>query len=232
MTELELHQETLSQTSSLVNWAMEADAAYRIAQRLVKTPFCPQSLQDPAAAAAAILAGQEVNLAPMAALRSIDVIQGTPAMRAVAMRALVQGAGHEVWVDDSNNDTKAVVYGQRAGSERVQKSTWTIARATGLGLTNKQNWKSQPGAMLVARATSEVCRLIASDVLLGLAYSAEELDTDAGDVPVEAPKRVRRKQSEPAPPVDEPELEPPVAEVIPDEVDWPPVKTAEPELEP
>lgn len=231
MTEVEVYQDQPMHQSTLVVWAQEADAAYRIAQRLVRTPFCPSSLQDPAAAAAAILAGQEVNLAPMAALRSIDIIQGTPAMRAVAMRALVQGAGHEVWVDDSNDEKRAVVYGQRAGSERVQKSTWTIARAEKLGLTSKANWKNQPGAMLVARATSEICRLVASDVLLGLAYSAEELETE--DVADEPPKRrtAKRKPVDAAP-VEEPDLDQPVEEPAANE-DWPPVVAIpEPEMEP
>ncbi len=228
MTELEVYE---APVASLVAWAQEADAAYRIAQRLVRTPFCPQSLQDPAAAAAAILAGQEVHLSPMAALRSIDIISGTPAMRAVAMRALVQSAGHEVWVDDRNDDKRAVVYGQRKNSERVQKSTWTIDRAAKLGLTSKANWKNQPGAMLVARATSEVCRLVASDVLLGLAYSAEELEAGDEDTPTETPKRARRKP-QPAVETVEPTLEPePITED--EKKDWPPVEDmVEPELEP
>src|SRR4051794_38943407 len=114
MTELDVRQDTTPALpqASLVAWAAEAAAAYRVAQSLVKTPFCPQSLGTPEAAAAAILAGQEVGLMPMSSLRSIDIIQGVPAMRAVTMRALVQGAGHEVWVVEQS-DTKAVVCGQR-----------------------------------------------------------------------------------------------------------------------
>ena len=37
------------------------------------------------------------------------------------------------------------------------------------------NWKKQPGAMLVARATSEACRLVAADAILGIGYSSEEI---------------------------------------------------------
>jgi hypothetical protein len=211
MSEMEVRKDAqpVVAASSLVTWAQEAGAAYRVAQSLVKTPFCPQSLSTPEAAAAAILAGAEVGLRPMAALRSINIIQGTPAMQAIAMRALAQSHGHELWVEEQT-DAKAVVAGRRADSERVQKSTWTIDRAKNLGLTSKDNWRKQPGAMLIARATSEVCRLVAADVLLGLAYSAEELDGD--DPQPEAPKRrtARRQPVGPPAPEVEPPLEPPV----------------------
>jgi hypothetical protein len=63
--------------------------------------------------------------------------------------------------------------------------------------------------MLVARATSEVCRLIASDVLLGLPYSVEELDDQ--DAPAVA-KKVSRKKPE------QQQVEPPSLEPVTDEV--------------
>ncbi|MBM4497141.1 hypothetical protein GS426_21440 [Rhodococcus hoagii] len=113
----------------------------------------------------------------MSALRSIDVIQGTPAMRAHAIRGLVQSQGHEVWIEDAT-DTRVIVAGKRKGSSITQRTEWSIDRAKQLGLMGEDNWKKQPRAMLIARATSELCRLIASDVLLGLPYSSEELSDD------------------------------------------------------
>ena len=46
--------------------------------------------------------------------------------------------------------------------------------------------------MLIARATAELCRLIASDVILGLAYAAEELDDPEGEPQAPAPVARRR----------------------------------------
>jgi hypothetical protein len=81
---------------------------------------------------------------------------------------------------------------------------WTIDRAQKLGLTGKDNWKKQPESMLIARATSEVCRRIAADALLGLPYSVEEI---ADTVETEPQRTARRRaQREPAP-MPEPELE-------------------------
>lgn len=187
--------------SPLVQWAIDASEAHRIAQSLAKTSFVPAAMKGkPDEITAAILAGQELGLRPMAALRSINVIQGTPAFPAITLRGLVQAAGHEVWVVEST-DTRAVVAGMRAGSDREQRSTWTIDRATKMKLAGKDNWRLQPAAMLVARATSEVCRLIASDLLIGMAYTAEEL-SDAEPEPPAAPVRRRRK---PVPPLPAPE---------------------------
>lgn len=204
--------------STLGQWARDARDAHNIAQSLARTEFVPQTMKNrPELVTAAILTGQELGLEPMAALRSIDIIQGVPAMRATTMRGLVQASGHEVWVDEDSNETRAIVHGRRKGSQVVQSSTWTMDRARNLGLANRDNYKKQPGAMLVARATSELCRLIASDVLLGMPYAVEELDE--GEEPKPLPKASTKRRTAKRKPLDDaPELaepEPPAAEPEP-----------------
>lgn len=183
-----------AQASALVEWAHSADAALHLAQGLCSTPFCPQAYRDkPYDGAAAILAGAEVGLSPMGALRSFDVIQGQAAPRAMTLRAIVQSHGHEIWVEEQTS-SRAIVAGRRKGSTVVERSEWTIDRAKGLQLTGKDNWKKQPGAMLVARATAECARLIAADAILGIPYTVEEL-TDGQDdpEPQETPKRTAKR---------------------------------------
>ena len=205
--------------SSLVAWAEQAEAAAGIARALVATAFCPDSLKvrrhdgtldfdaSVATVAAALLTGQELGLDPMASLRSIDVIppgSGTPALRAVALRALVQHAGHDIWVAEST-DTRAVVRGQRNGTATVMESKWTIDRARRMklrGFGPDGNYTKMPAPMLVARATAECARWIAADVILGLPYIVEEIE-DPGEpepVPAEpatspAPQRTARRKS-------------------------------------
>jgi hypothetical protein len=194
------------ETGSLVAWAAEAEAAAGIARALATTAFLPDSLKvyadakrtqldldaTVAQAAAALLTGQELGLSPMASLRSIDVIppgSGSPALRAAALRGLVQHHGHDIWIVESTQ-TRAVVRGVRAGTDIVQESVWTLDRAKRLRVRGyadpNGSWQRQPGVMLVARATAEVARWIASDVLLGLPYIAEEIgdESGAGDEPV------------------------------------------------
>jgi hypothetical protein len=201
--------------SELEQWARDLTTAYQAARQLVTTSFVPASYKGkPEEAAAAILTGQEIGLSPLASLRAIDIIQGVPAMRAVALRALVQNEGHEIWTEESTA-TQAIVCGRRKGSDKVERSVWTMDRARGLGLVSKDNWRKQPIAMLLARATSELVRLIAADKLLGIPYSVEEL-VDSGELtPVEdAPRKApatrtaKRKPLDELPPVPATEPEP------------------------
>lgn len=162
-------------TAALAQWAQAADAAYRLADGLCSTQFAPATYKGkPQEAAAAILAGAEVGLSPLASLRAFDNIQGTPAPKAITLRAIAQGLGHDVRIEEST-PVLAVVSGRRKGDTEWQTSTWSIERAQQMGLTSKSQWKQQPAAMLVARATAEVCRWIASDAIMGMPYTAEEI---------------------------------------------------------
>lgn len=215
MTEIEPRQEQApvpvgAEASPLVLWAYEAKQAHQIALSLARTSFVPQSLRGkPEDITAAILAGQELGLRPMATLRSMDVIQGTPALRAHAMRGLVQSRGHEVQLMEST-ETRCRMRGRRAGEQDWQTVTWTIDRANRLGLTGREQWKKQPQSMLVARATGEICRLVASDVLHAMPYAAEELGDDAPETGANGKPKRRTAQRKALPPVvtPEPEVEP------------------------
>jgi hypothetical protein len=170
-----VQQSPFAVSSSIEAWAKEADLAYQLATRLATTSFIPSTMKGKVGdITACLLAGNELGLKPMAALKSMDVIQGTPALRAHAMRGLIQSRGHEVELVESAPDV-CRMRGRRQGSDTWQEVVWTIARATLLGLTGKSEWKKQPQTMLVARATGEICRLIASDVLHAVPYTTEEM---------------------------------------------------------
>lgn len=208
----------------LVEWAEEARAANHLAQALCKTAFAGAYRDNPDGATAAILKGAEVGLTPVTSLGAFDLIQGTPAPKALTLRALVQAHGHRVWIE-SSNDTSCTAKAIRRGETEVHESRWTIARAKAMDLTGKANWKKQPAAMLIARATAEVCRMVAADVILGIGYSSEEVQ----DTVTEPQTTVRRgatakttaQRALPRPP--EPQLDEP-------EPDFdPPTNTSAPE---
>lgn len=178
MSDLAVYQQppTAMHTTDLRVWAEQASAANSLAVALCKTSFVPDSFRGkPDDATAAILTGAEMGFSPMAALQAFDVIQGRAAARAIALRAVVQQHGHEVITMEST-ESRCVVKGRRKGSEEWQQSTWTIQRAQKLKLTGKDNWQKQPQAMLLARATAEICRMIAADAIMGVPYAIEELD--------------------------------------------------------
>lgn len=160
-----------------------APEAWGLAQRIARTDFVPTALRGkPEAVLAAMLTGHELGIGPMQALSKIHVIEGRPSMAAELMRALVLREGHELWIEESTS-TRCTIGARRAGSERETRVTWTLDDAKRAELSSKKNWRNYPRAMLLARATAEVCRAVFPDLLAGISYSAEELtDGDVIDV--------------------------------------------------
>jgi hypothetical protein len=195
-------------------WAAELRAAAELAASFALTAFVPESLRvtvngkpdgavdreaTVATITAALLTGREVGLSPMAALRSIHLIHGTPAMIANTMRGLVLARGHDLWVVESTT-TRCVYRGQRRGSSHVQEVVWTIDDARQMGIAGRTQWRAMPRDMLRARATGAICRLVAPEALLGLPYVVEELDDpDAaalvGDDPADTAEPKPRKRA-------------------------------------
>mgnify|MGYP000467447996 FL=1 len=169
--------------AGLAQWAEDARIAATLAQSLARTSHAGAFKGNLPEIAAAILAGKEVGLPPISALQAFDVIQGQPRLRANAMRALLQRRGHQIQLVEST-PTRCIMRGRRKGDQDWQEVVWTIERAGQLGLTTKDQWKKQPQTMLVARATGELCRLVAADALSAVPYAAEEDDRPA--VPVKA----------------------------------------------
>jgi hypothetical protein len=161
--------------SSLEKWAREASAISGIANAIAGTSLAGAYRGKRDEIVAVVLAGHELGIQPMTSLKSIDVIQGQPALRAHAMRGIVLKQGHEVELVESD-DQHCVMRGRRKGAEGWQTVVWDMKRAGQMGLLNKDQWKKQPKTMLIARATGEICRLIAADALHGMPYVAEELD--------------------------------------------------------
>jgi hypothetical protein len=256
--------------AALREWVAELEAAASIARQLAPTAFLPDSHRryhldergfplngkdgrayrldveaTTATAAAAIMTGKELGLDVMASLRSIAIINNTPALSALTLRAILQNAGHDIWVVAESNATRAIVRARRAGTDDVQQSVWTLDRAKTLGLypgTERSQWRRQPTAMLVARATAEAARWVAADAILGIPYVAEELtdeiegaDTlaiEGGPAAIEggngeAPKRRRAtqrktRQAPPALPTGPPAAVAPVTEPERGDLDAPP----------
>lgn len=211
MTDLVPAQEP---TADLVRFAEEASQVHGIAKALASTSFVPKSMQGkPDEITGAILAGREMGLSPMTALASIDIIEGRASVRANTQRGLAQAAGVTFEVITAN-DSMVRMRAKPPNSSQWTEVAWPIERAQKMGLTGKSNWQKMPQAMLIARATSELCRLVAANVLLGMPYSTEELQ----DAPYEdarhangaaGPAKPRKVQRATVPAADvAPDLEP------------------------
>lgn len=194
--------------AEVVRWAAAASAAHDLAVPLCRTAFVPAAFANkPDDATAAILFGAEAGLTPLQALQGVYVISGKPAMYARTLMAVVLGAGHEVWTEHADN-RKAIVCGRRRGTDNIEKVTWTIDRAKQAGYTKNPKYSTDAESMLLARAQSDVCRRVAPDAILGMAYSVEELEDDepapkASTVRRAAPPRAAIEQAERPPLPDE-----------------------------
>lgn len=207
---------------SLVDYAAEVEVAYTIAQKLCASQLVPKHFQGkPADGAVAILTGKELGITPIAALRSIFIINNTPGMYAKVMVAVAQSRGHRVWVAEQSDD-RVVVKGTRRGEPEVYETVWTPERVKLAGLESNPKYKTSRQQMMVARGQAEIARQVAADALHGIPYSVEELEDMP---PIQATATVRRVSVR-----DIPVAEPAAVETEPVDIgDAPTVPQATPE---
>jgi len=109
---------------------------------------------------------------PATAAQEYNIIQGRPALKADAMMARFQAAGGKVqWGEYTDKRVAGTFSHPQGGSVEI---VWTFEQAKAIGLTNKDNWKNYPRAMLRARVISEGIRTIYPGVAVGI-YTPEEV---------------------------------------------------------
>jgi hypothetical protein len=161
-------------TAQLMSHVQAMGAAKQLADALCDTDMVPATYRGkPGNGAAAILYGQELGLNPIQSLQHIFIVHGTPAIYARTAVALLKR--HGIKFRTIEESTTCVTVRAERGDE-VEESTWTIERATKAGFTSNKKYVSEPQQMLYAKAAMEVSRRIAPDILLGIAYSTEELE--------------------------------------------------------
>lgn len=124
--------------------------------------------------------GNSLGLSGITAITNLVIIDGKPTLSAQLQAALCRKAGHKVRVevaDDQQSATCVVIRSDDPDYEHTV--TWTAEKAQQAGLWGKGAWSKYPGQMLANRAITECIRRAASDVLLGVAYTAEELGGEA-----------------------------------------------------
>lgn len=162
--------------------ALAMDKAVRLARGLSATRMVPEHFQQSKHGeqatwdlAAAILYGAELGLSAPQSAQNIFVVKGKPAVYARTMAAQVMHAGYKLEEIEAS-DTKVVWRAYR--DTRTAESEWSIERATQAGYTANDRYRTNPQEMLRAKCIAEVCRILFPDVLLGLAYTVEELQLE------------------------------------------------------
>src|SRR6185295_12230242 len=87
-----------------------------------------------------IMAGQELGLPPMAALRGVHVVKGKPVLSADTMVGIVLGSGLAEYFSCIKEDAMECAYEtKRRGSPHPQRCTWSLDDAKRAGL-HGDNW--------------------------------------------------------------------------------------------
>jgi hypothetical protein len=109
-----------------------------------------------------------------------------PALSAELMSAMVRRAGHTIRVVRTDAEVCTLVGIRADDPGQTNELTYTVEEAKAAGLMSSDTWKKHTAAMLRARATSALCRLVFPDVLMGASYTPEELgaqvDPESGEV--------------------------------------------------
>lgn len=154
------------------------DSQMTLAKALAGSTLVPRDYRNqPANILMAISMGHALGLEPAIALTGIKVIDGQPSLSAQLQAALVRRAGHRLRISHDDGSATATLI-RRDDPDHEHIATWTMGRAERAGLAGKGAWRQYPEAMLANRAITEVVRLAASDVLLGVTYDPEELGAD------------------------------------------------------
>lgn len=156
---------------------------------IANTEIIPKPLRGRVDAIIATIAkGRALGLDDIHALSAIHFIEGKPTLSAEAMNMLARRAGHSIAAKVT--ETSATVKGVRADTGDSMEVTYTLEDAKRAGILGKDNWKKHPQAMLMARATAQLCRWLFPDVLAGASYTPEELEDASGVSPPAVPELV------------------------------------------
>jgi hypothetical protein len=137
-------------------------------------------VKSPEQAFVLMLVAQSEGQHPATIAQDYDIIQGRPARKTHSVLARFQQAGGTVeWHALTEKIADATFSHRSGGSCRM---TWTIDMAQKAGLTNKDNWKHYPRAMLRARCIAEGVRSVFPGAIGGMIVAEEAQDIEPRDI--------------------------------------------------
>jgi len=158
----QLEPRTMTEAITLAKYAFDSRmfGAYGSAQSVLMT----------------IMAGRELGMPTMHALRAFHVIEGRPVLAADAIRALVMRSGVVKYFRCIERTAERATFAAKRGDDPEIVLSYSISEAQAAGLVKPgSGWVKNPADLLVARAGSKLARLIAPDVVHGI-YSPDEME--------------------------------------------------------
>ena len=202
MSQLAPFQRTNSAVSVILPQSI--DDIWRVARMAFVGGMAPESLtknKDPDAAvsacAIAIMAGAELGLTPLMALRSYAVVNGRPSLWGDGIKAVVRQSGRCEYIRAGGDLTKGWCEAKRSDTGEVMRREFTWEQAKKAGLSGKAGpWQQHPDMMMERRATARCLNDLFADVLGGIVTADEAQDSD----PIINEPRVVSPPPPPSPP--------------------------------
>lgn len=173
----------------------DIDQVWRMAGMAVAGKMAPKSLVEgkqfeeaQAACAIAIMAGAELGLTPLMALRSYAVVNGRPSLWGDGLKAVVRQSGRCEFIRTGSDLTKGWCEAKRSDTGEEKRVEFTVAQAKAAGLDKKTGpWTAgYADVMMERRATNRCLNDLFADILGGLVDQQEALD----DGPLDEPRDV------------------------------------------
>jgi hypothetical protein len=122
---------------------------------------------------------REMNIPPMQAINSINVIQGrlsiSPQLMIALFRQKLTGGFLKIEINETKKEAIVICSRSKENMDESYKSTWNVEKAKLMGLLGKDNYIKQLTNMLKWRAVAEAIRVVAPDVIMGL-YLPDEIE--------------------------------------------------------
>ena len=147
---------------------------FELAKQLVPTGFLPQHLKTPGQVVAVILAGRELGMPPMRALRSLKLVKGNVTESADSQLGRFKAAGGKAAFEKLDETEAVLKLTHPNGDEHVER--FTMDDAKNAGLTANDTYKKYPKAMLRSRVITAGLKSVGWDGGAGVYDPAELSD--------------------------------------------------------
>jgi hypothetical protein len=151
-----------------------------VATQLVSSGFLPEHIKTPGQAVAIIMAGEELGMRPMLALRSLSMVKGKIVVAADAQLALFKSRGGRAWFE--RLDEKGAILQLVHANGDKHTETFMIDDAKRAGLLGNGTWQKFPKAMLRSRCITAGLKSIGFEPTSG-AYDPDEAQHFEGFTP-------------------------------------------------
>ncbi len=152
------------------------DDLSRVSQMFLDSGFFGD-IQKAAQAGVKIMAGMELDIPPMAAMREVHVFEGNTSLSGPLLAALIKRSDkYDYRIKGVNNRGAKIAFFEHG--EHVGDASFTLQDAKDAGLMHKPNWKKYRKDMFVWRALSRGKRMYAPEIGYGSLYLKGEIPQD------------------------------------------------------